>query len=115
MARSSQGESLFRVAGRRSLEQGDEIGVVLDARWQMIRSHKRNRFGRQQPYAIEFTAVQEHLTKARIVIGGGNHSTTTRQPFGLVRKVINNHGWSFTGSPIHLGLSNIAGLGLANG
>src|ERR1700722_1134973 len=69
------------------LKQDHEGSVVANPRWQLIRRHQRDRPGRQEADAIQLSPVQQHLTEPQVVIGRGYHSTRTRKPSWLARRV----------------------------
>ena len=80
----------------------------------MIGGHKFDCLGRQQPYAVEFTTVKQHLAEPRVVLGRRHHPATSREPFGPVRKVIDDHDRPLPSRGVHLWLGNVGRLGLAD-
>ena len=54
----------------------------------MIRPHQLHRFRREQPHAVEFPAVEEHLQQAPVVARGREHTRAARKTFPRPRHVV---------------------------
>src|SRR5512146_1632013 len=86
--RKAQAEAVSYFGQRSQIRRDIERGHPRSLLWNLIRGHDSQSFWREQAHAIEFTAIDEHLTKASVIRSGGEQSAAAGEPLHFVLRQI---------------------------